>query len=134
MESGPACSVVGHRSGVQRGRNLWSCDNQKGYSPEDQQFFSIFPNETAACHDCPTHSSHKCPIPMAQLCLTSHFMCVQSSQLQQWMGPMVLALERIHYIINPRHTCAARVTILGLCVAVTQHLTFHVIISATKRY
>ena len=41
-------SVVVHRSGVQRDRNLWSCDDRKGYSPEDQQFLSIFPNETAA--------------------------------------------------------------------------------------
>ena len=36
--------------------------------------------------------------------------------------------------INPRRTCAARVTILGLCVYVslTQHLTFHTIIRATN--
>ena len=33
---------------VQRDRNLWSCDHRKGYSPEDQHFLSIFPNETAA--------------------------------------------------------------------------------------
>ena len=45
--SGPALSVVVHRSGVQRDRNLWSCDDWKGYSPEDQHFLSIFPNETA---------------------------------------------------------------------------------------
>ena len=31
-----------------RDRNLWSCDDRKGYSPEDQHFLSIFPNETAA--------------------------------------------------------------------------------------
>ena len=39
-------------------------------------------------------------------------------------------------MINPRRTCAARVTVLGLCVcvcvSVTQHLTFHVIICATN--
>ena len=33
-------------------------------------------------------------------------------------------------LFNPRRACAARVTVLGLCVcvSVTQHLTFHVII------
>ena len=38
------------------------------------------------------------------------------------------------YIINPRRACAARVTVLGLCVcvSVTQHLTFHVFIRATN--
>ena len=39
-------------------------------------------------------------------------------------------------IINPRRTCAARVTVLGLCVcvcvSVTQQLTFDVFIHATK--
>ena len=41
-------------------------------------------------------------------------------------------------VINPRHACAARVTVLGLCVymsmcvSVTQHLTFHVFIHATN--
>ena len=41
-------------------------------------------------------------------------------------------------LINPRHTCTARVTVLGLCVcvsvcvSVTQHLTFHVFIRATN--
>ena len=43
-------------------------------------------------------------------------------------------------VINPRCACAARVTVLGLCVcvclsvcvSVTQHLTFHVIIRATN--
>ena len=34
--------------------------------------------------------------------------------------------------INPRRACAARVTVLGLCVSVTQHLTFHVFIRATN--
>ena len=36
-------------------------------------------------------------------------------------------------LINPRRACAARVTVLGLCVcvSVTQHLTFHVIVRAT---
>ena len=40
----------------------------------------------------------------------------------------------IFLLVNPRHTCAARVTVLGLCVcvSVTQHLTFHVIIRATN--
>ena len=38
-----------NRLGVQRDRNLWSCDDWKEYSPEDQPFFfSIFPNETTA--------------------------------------------------------------------------------------
>ena len=37
-------------------------------------------------------------------------------------------------VINRRCACAARVTVLGLCVwvSVTQHLTFHVIIRATN--
>ena len=41
-------------------------------------------------------------------------------------------------IINPRRACAARVTVLGLCVclsvcvSVTQHLTLYVIICATN--
>ena len=35
-------------------------------------------------------------------------------------------------LINPRRACAARVTVLGLCVSVTQHLTFHVFIHATN--
>ena len=35
-------------------RNLWSSDDQKGCSPEDQHFFNILPNERATCHDCPT--------------------------------------------------------------------------------
>ena len=41
-------------------------------------------------------------------------------------------------VINPRRACAARVTVLGLCVSVcvcvsvTQHLTFHVFIRATN--
>ena len=37
--SGPALCVVGHGSGVQRDRNPWSCEDRKGYSPEDQWFF-----------------------------------------------------------------------------------------------
>ena len=45
-------------------------------------------------------------------------------------------------IVNPRRACAARVTVLGLCVcvcvcvsvcvSVTQHLTFYVFIHATN--
>ena len=42
---------------VMRDRNLWSCNDRKGYSPEDH----FLPNETATCYDCPTHLSHKCP-------------------------------------------------------------------------
>ena len=42
---------------VMRDRNLWSCNDRKGYSPEDH----FLPNETASCYDCPTHLSHKCP-------------------------------------------------------------------------
>ena len=39
-----------------------------------------------------------------------------------------------YLLINPWCACAARVTVLGLCVfvSVTQHLTFHVIIHATN--
>ena len=38
------------------------------------------------------------------------------------------------HLVNPRHACAARVTVLGLCVcvSVTQHLTFYAIIHATN--
>ena len=42
------------------------------------------------------------------------------------------------FVINPRRACAARVTVLGLCVclcvcvSVTQHLTFYVFIHATN--
>ena len=32
--------VVVHRSWVQRDRNLWSCDDRKRYSPEDQHFLA----------------------------------------------------------------------------------------------
>ena len=39
-------------------------------------------------------------------------------------------------VVNPRRACAARVTVLGLCVcmcvSVTQHLTFYVFIRATN--
>ena len=39
-------------------------------------------------------------------------------------------------VVNPRRACAARDTVLGLCVCVcvcvTQHLTFHVFIHATN--
>ena len=43
-------------------------------------------------------------------------------------------------VVNPQRACAARVTVLGLCVcvcgrvcvSVTQHLTFHVFIRATN--
>ena len=59
----PSLSVVVHRLGVQRDRNLWSCDDQKGYSPEDQQFFEHISkrNSSLLCHNCPTHLGHKCP-------------------------------------------------------------------------
>ena len=38
-------------------RNLWSCDDRKGYSPEDQQFFEHISkwNSSLLCHKCPTH-------------------------------------------------------------------------------
>ena len=43
---------------------------------------------------------------------------------------------KVHDIINPRRACAARVTVLGLCVSVcvfvTQLLTFHMIVRATN--
>ena len=37
-------------------------------------------------------------------------------------------------VVNPRRACAAKVTVLGLCVcvSVTQHLIFHVIIRTTN--
>ena len=45
------------------------------------------------------------------------------------------SLVFLTWVINPRCACAARVTVLGLyhvsvCVSVTQHLTFHMIIRA----
>ena len=63
--------------GVRRDQNLWSCDDWKGHSPEDQCFLSIAPkNSNSLCHNCPTHLSHKCPIPISHHVLTSHFnMC-----------------------------------------------------------
>ena len=51
MGGGPALSVVVHRSGVQRDRNLWSCDDRKGYSPEDQQFLNIGSRVALVRHD-----------------------------------------------------------------------------------
>ena len=75
--------IVGHGSGVQTVRNPWSCDDRKGYSPEDQCFSSIYlPQKithfaiTAPPHKCPTHLSHECPIPISHYVLTSHFMYV----------------------------------------------------------
>ena len=45
----PNCSMNGRPgsigSGVQRDRNLWSCEDRKGYSPEDQCFLSISPEK-----------------------------------------------------------------------------------------
>ena len=44
----------------------------------------------------------------------------------------------VKWVVNPRRACAVRVTVLGLCVclsvcvSVTQHLTFQVIVCATN--
>ena len=45
-----------------------------------------------------------------------------------------LSVPSLHALVNPQRACAARVTVLGLCVCVsiTQHLTFHVFICATN--
>ena len=49
-----------------------------------------------------------------------------------------IAYQIVEGIFNPRRACAARVTVLGLCVclcvcvSVTQHLTLYVIIRATN--
>ena len=42
----PHSQAVGHGSGVQRDRNPWSCEDRKGYSPEDQYFLSISPKNS----------------------------------------------------------------------------------------
>ena len=47
----PSQLAVGHRSGVQRDQNPWSCEDRKGYSPEDQCFPK---NNNILCHNCPT--------------------------------------------------------------------------------
>ena len=46
----------------------------------------------------------------------------------------MVALVALVVVVNPRRACAARVTVLGLCVCVsiTQHLTLYVIIRATN--
>ena len=47
---------------------------------------------------------------------------------------MSVAVSSVQCLVNPRLACAARVTVLGLCVcvSVTQHLTFYVFIRATN--
>ena len=51
-KSDPALSVVGHESGFQRDRNLWSCEDQKEYFPEDQCFWAYLPkNKDLLCHN-----------------------------------------------------------------------------------
>ena len=57
----------------------------------------------------------------------------QSSSLPKSACKVVLNVP-VGMLINPRRACAARVTVLGLCVcvSVTQHLTFHAIIRATN--
>ena len=42
--------------------------------------FLMKPKESAGCHQMRRDETTpiKCPIPISQLCLTSHFMCVQS--------------------------------------------------------
>ena len=50
----------------------------------------------------------------------------------------VAQLHIVILLVNPRRACAARVTVLGLCVclcvcvSVTHHLTFHVFICPTN--
>ena len=63
-------------------------------------------------------------------------LCLEAAEKPQW--PRVYSLDRTRSrdrmpsLVNPRRACAARVTVLGLCVcvSVTQHLTFHAIIYA----
>ena len=66
----------------------------RGYFPEDQHFLRIFPNETATCHDCPAHLSHKCPIPISQL--YSHFMYVQSFRMVNMCQPVLVLPHSTH--------------------------------------
>ena len=100
--------------GVKRVQNLWSCNDRKGYSPEDKQFH----NSILLCHNCPTHFSHKCPthevintpIPMSPSCLTSHFMGVQIFHLvhwcasQCWCSPTRPTTSVQHSLVQLPHT------------------------------
>ena len=51
---------------------------------------------------------------------------------------VVVVTVAIPHFINPRRACAARVTVVGLCVcvcvcvSVTQHLTLNALIRATN--
>ena len=64
--------------GVQKDRNPWSCDDQKGYSPAEQCFLWAYlpKSNNSLCHNCPTHLSHKCPIPISDYVFTSHLIHV----------------------------------------------------------
>ena len=67
-----------------------------------------------------------------------------SLQKTTWLEWPQVQVTAVLGFINPRHACAARVTVLGLCVcvclsvclfvcvSVTQHLTLHVIIRTTN--
>lgn len=70
--NGPVLSVVGWEF---RDQNLWSCDDQKRYSFENQRYFSMFPKAAATTYFVITALplSHKWLISKPPLCLTSHF-------------------------------------------------------------
>ena len=82
--------TIGHGLRVQRDQNLWSCNDQKGYSPEDQFLWAYIPkNSNSLSHfpmsheypthlrqKCPSHLSQKCSIPISHHILTSHFIYV----------------------------------------------------------
>ena len=63
-------------------------------------------------------------------------------QLATSIKPKRASSAIFKWVINPRRACAARVTVLGLCVcvgvclrvfvSVAQHLTFHVFIRASN--
>ena len=82
-------------------------------------------------------------VVLTWLALQLRYNCCYFSSLPMVIPCRLLVLEGSPIsdhgtFINPRRACAARVTVLGLCVclcvcvSVTQHLTFYVCIHATN--